>query len=489
MRLGRDPDLGRDRASVALGRRAWNVDVNDDHRAATSPWASTAPLTRVELERDRLAGIPPRTQCMWPNHAGRAGGLDATIASVRAWANPARLDLAPATALTDVLQAAAPTLWGQPLVHQHAVLTDTATRAGLDPSMVVRAAEGVGQMTAQRLHLAAPARAGSPALNALAHVELAPLVATYLARERLLAADASSDPDLPRLWMLTNGLHHRVPGVVMGTTPAVSHGLEAAVHPTRDELVGWRGMTIALDALDATVTAAHTGSRWLADHATGTPTDVLAGIGVIGLTAPRTALRLLAQGAWRDGTLPLDTLKAFASPPPADVCALSDAALHGVCARHGWLLGTAEEIVAREVVERAYGSRQRGPLTDRERHTVADHGADALYHLAHQQLRWEADWARHQPARQTPNADAVALRALLDTLGREAVATHAGVHITPRQGWADAVGHRWPGRAVRVGLRLDDPRRYLHPTPRVTVEPAPGQLFATAPAADIDIGW
>lgn len=487
----RDPDLGRERPTQALGRRAHNIDV---HTApwldAQAPWSTrSTPLTRRDVERDRLAGIPPRDRCMWPAHAGRLAGPAEVAASIRAFADPAGGEYPAAEPATAALSDAAPTLAGRPVHKQRQILHDTAYRNRLDPAGFVRLAEGVGQTIAQRLHRSAGA-VGSPALNALAGARLETLVTTWLARQRLLDADRASDPDLPRLWMLTNGMTHGVPGIVMATIPGECSGPESLVHPTRDELVGWHGARDALDAMDATVTAATVGRAWLLHDAADTAIDVLDAVGVVSLTAPRTAHRLLAQGAWRHGGLRLATVADAYPPPPSGPCDLSEAALHALCRRNGWLVGTPEEIVAREIVERGYASRSRPPLDDAERRSVADLGAGALVALAHRKLRWEADWCDHLGGPAGADPGRMQLECLLAELGRNAIARHSGAEIDARQGWADAVAHRWPSRAVRYGLRLVDPDRFvLDPAAhRAPTGPASGQLFDPACGEGADLG-
>ena len=71
-----DPDLGRDRATSALGRRDWGWFSADggppraDREAGRSPWGSTRHVSAHD-RYDRTLGIPERDTPMWPLPAGQ----------------------------------------------------------------------------------------------------------------------------------------------------------------------------------------------------------------------------------------------------------------------------------------------------------------------------------------------------------------------------------------------------------------------------------
>src|ERR1700733_11802142 len=73
----RDPDLGRERETKALGRRAWNwftaydgsVLSPADTEHASPPWAD-ATIT-VKDRHDRTLGIPVRDISMWTPDTAR----------------------------------------------------------------------------------------------------------------------------------------------------------------------------------------------------------------------------------------------------------------------------------------------------------------------------------------------------------------------------------------------------------------------------------
>ena len=486
----RDPDLSRDRATKALGRRDWNyfTPYTDstgvgatpaDIEPATTPWASH-PVTAHD-RHDRTLGIPPRHVSMWPDPAltldTRNGGPDplaGILDDLRTLpAPPAPPAIAPATiaaALADLAGRA----YARPAHVQAAGITETARRHQLDPAELTRLARGVGEMIAKTSHRGIRGLPGEPTLNALAGANLQLAAEIYLARAHLDRAAACSDPDLPRLWILANGLTHRVPAHIMLTHPARSAGPITRLRPLHDDLIGWHGIRAAVEHLDAVLHAVHTGRSWL-PAAADTPSNRLLALGLLDLTHPAAAHRLAGHGpAGADLRQIQATLTEC--PEPTTIADLTDPALKAVCDRIGWLHGTADERTHRELIERhtsTTGPGQRVPLARGDLSTLALLTAGGPSDPDLDRSTW-----RDQPA----NPDAVHRRQLLTTASREALRRFAGHDIQPHPNRAAALTARYPDRLAHHALRT--------PAAGLTTGaglPAPPEL-ALPVQAELDLG-
>jgi hypothetical protein len=333
-------------------------------------------------------------------------------------------------------------------MEQYAAVNAVAGAHGMDPGTLLREARDIGEMIAKTTHQPRPPLPGEPALNRLLGADLPLAAELHLARVQLTARVAESDPDLPRLWILANGLHHGVPARVMLTEPAHSHGPLARVVPLHADLVGWHGIRHAVAHLDATLHSAVEGRRWLATASDTAPNRLLA-LGVINLSHPAPAHQLARDGPAMAEIADARAL-ADALPAPGHVVDLTDEALKAVCDRNNWLLGTADERTGRELVERrlpdavtaevraALAAGDTRPLTVAiVRGTPADTDLDA------------ATWRRNPPS-----LEAAQRRQLLDVASREAMRRFAGLDIQPRPTQAAAIAARFPDRVARHGLNV-----------------------------------
>ncbi len=439
----RDPDLGRDRTTLALGRRTWGWAETTDRVA--SPWGTTRRVTAHD-RFDRTLGIPPRQVPAWP---GAARPLDIAGSSAaeradaichdlegfgdgRRWPDAERA----AAALADL----APAVHSRPAGIQRRAVAFVARQHRLDFAVLENLARGVGALVAKTTHRAADAGLpGTPSLNALAAAEITRATRLFLARQDAAIAQAESDPDLPRLWLLANGLTHGTPACVMHRVPARSFGPAARIVPAHDDLVGWTGVRAAVDQMRATVVAAASGARWVSRLRSTSTEDVSLAVGVAALTRPGIATQLALHGPAR---VSIDRLRAVTGLAPHGVVDLSDDALKAMCDRNGWLLGAPDERTARELVERD--------------------GA-----LVPDDAELDRRSFRHNPAA----AEVKAAHRLVTVAGREALERFGGFTVAPRESLADALRHRFPERGTRDELRVADPALLLTQGPVEVAEP------------------
>ena len=496
----RDPDLGRDRTTLALGRRDWGffVDVDGltpaDRQLAEAPWGEGRPVS-LHDRFDRTWGIPERSVPMWSvAPLALLGAGDDPVARAEAICDaicervlPDGNGPPPQVAVA-LLRAVATDIYDRHPAAQADRLARAAVEAAVHPKTAWELASGVGALVAQTSHARVAPADGSPSLNALAGADLETVVPLFLARDRLRLADRLSDPDLPRLWILANGLAHGVPPDVMRRVPARSAGpltealaqmREAGVAPRKQQpievhhdLVDWDGARIAVEHLRDVVRAATEGRRWLAAADLESPDDRLLGLGVVGLTRPSTATELAVYGA---GRLDAATLRDAAGPAPGGVLDLSDVALKAVCDRNGWLLGSASERTQQELVERVTATLDGGAL----RSDLVEGDAGALVTLA---AAAPDDHLLDARAfrKNAPSADAVAVQRLLREAGREAVRRFADVEPPHRASVAEAIAHRFPNRPSRDLLREPDPTRLLN-----AVQPVRRPPVAVAQTLDL----
>jgi hypothetical protein len=457
----RDPDLGRDRTTAALGRRDWGffsgtgTSVPADRQAGQPPWGSTRHVTTHD-RFDRTLGIPERAVSMWPlealplgptNPEERAQAIcDELLAESPAdhrWPDPRRS--------LPLLQDIAEAVYGHDIDTQRARIVTAARRYAVDPITAVELAGGVGALIAQTAHRQPSAVPGAPRLNILAGSRLPEALQLFLARDQIRQAQANSDPDLPRLWMLANGLTHGIPGAVMKRVPARSVGPAARIIPLHDDLIDWRGMRTAVEHLTATVIAATEGRRWL-DRTTSFdgPADGVVAIGVISLTKPTTAVELARLGPVR---LTVERARDAAGTAPNGVLDLSDQALKAMCDRNGWLLGSPSERTQRELVQRAL-PRDNDAL----RHRLARGDGQALRHAV---AIGAADVTLDQRAfrKNPPAPDVAAAHALLRAASAEVLSRFADFDMQPRASYAEAFACRFPGQLSRAPLAERDPDR------------------------------
>jgi hypothetical protein len=517
----RDPDLGRDRTTKALGRRDWNWFVAYDGSTLTpadleparSPWPATT--VTAKDRHDRTLGIPPRHITMWPHVGARLDHLvtlhgrrpphrnprDARVVDEVRRANatavineltqrlpaPSPAQVSP-EALTRLLNELAPAVYARPIERQYTAAGDIARSHQLPTDAVMALARDTGTLIAKTTHTPAPDVPGDPALNRLAHADRALAAELLLARAQLTWLDAHSDPDLPRLWILVNALHHAVPPEVMLTTRAKSHGPVAAVVPEHDDLVGWHGIATAFTHLNATVTAARHGRDWLtsSQHGQhgpidGTVDDRILALGVLHLTHPRTAHELARLSPLH---LPLSHLRDVAAslPAPAHPIDLSDAALKAVCDRNGWLLGTADERTQRELVERHTRTALTEPHCQADLRNRLARGDTLALAAAAAHAPTDADLDRATWRHDPPATDTANRRRLLDLASREALHRFAGFDITPHPTRAAALTGRYPHRLARQGLHTS-PGQLLHPA---TPDLGPHPYAATE---QLDLGF
>jgi hypothetical protein len=473
----RDPDLGRDRTTKALGRRDWDFFTTYpgrniapvDVEAGTSPWGSTRRITRVD-RWDRTLGIPARDVTMWPKLPPRLTpeSVNELVAQIIARPEPSGRHAIRTDELVSALQELAPAVYGQHRDQQHAHITQIARARGLPADALLQHARGIGEMIAKTTHRSPALGVGEPSLHALLSADLAKVTELYLARAALRQACAWSDPDLPRLWMIANAFTNRVPVDVMLTSPAQSHGIEARVVPEHRDLVGWDGLRHAVEQMEATVTAARRGGDWLAAARGGRCDDLLLGVGVVALTRPATAHELAGRGITQ---CTFDQLRRAAPPSPRDLLDLSDQALKAMCDRNGWLLGTTNERTERELIERHLPDALDADL--RRRLATGDLCAlaDALACRVPAAEELDARVWRANPA--APNVQQ--RRMLVDTASREALRQFAGYELTPRANLTEAVVHRFPERVADIALRVDSTDQLGVSTPAATPSSAPHQ--------------
>jgi hypothetical protein len=489
----RDPDLGRDRTTLALGSRDWGffAEADDglvpaDRHPGEAPWGPGRPVT-LHDRFDRTWGIPDRSVAMWPvaalalhdPDAGPLARAEAVCDAICARPLPSWRWPPPGVAVTLLADAAAD-LYDRHPARQAGVLARAARRHGVEPAVALELASGVGALVAQTTHARLAPADGSPSLNALASADLHTVTPLFLARDRLRLAERLSDPDLPRLWILANGLAHGVPADVMRRVPARSGGplldalarLRAAGRAPRrplplevhHDLVDWDGARPAVEHLRAVVTAAAEGRRWLAAVDRGDLEDRVLALGVVALTRPDTAAELARCGPRLVG---FDQLRRVAGPAPAGVLDLSDGALKAVCERNGWLLGFASERTQQEVVERATAGADRQGL--RAALVGGDDAAlAALAALAPDDTSLDAHAFRRKP----PSPEAVAVQRLVVAGGREALRRFAGVEAPHRASVAEAIAHRFPHRPRRDLLAEPDAGRLLGAASPVRRPPA-----------------
>ena len=195
----------------------------------------------------------------------------------------------------------------------------------------------MGSLLARTTHRRGPALPGLASLNLLSEAHLDDAVPLFLARDEIRRSQALSDPDLPRLWILANGLYHGVPGSVMRQVPARSVGAAAAIIETHDDLLGWAGMATAVQHMEATVRAAAEGRHWLETLSRlATADDRALAVGVISLTQPGLAARLARPGV---NQVTLEQALWATRTAPGGVLDLTDQALKSICDRNGWLMG------------------------------------------------------------------------------------------------------------------------------------------------------
>jgi hypothetical protein len=485
-----DPDIGRDRETKALGRRDWNwftpypgtagaSATPADTEPARQPWAGH-PTTSHD-RHDRTLGIPLRHLSMWPDHpaAAQPGGLwspDRSAAQITDDLRNLHQPPPPANLPVDHITAAL----AEVAAHSHAriprvqqlVLIQAALHHRVDLATLTELAHGIGDMIAKTAHRSTRDLPGEPALNALAGANLPAATELYLARAHITRAAICSAPDLPRLWILANALTHRVPAHVILAVPARSHGPIARLHPTHDDLLGWRGIRAAVDHLAATIDAVRRGHHWLAT-ATDTPTSRLLTLGILDLTHPTEAAALAAHGP---GTLNLDRVRSLlgAHPVPTAVTDLTDPALKAVCDRNGWLHGTPDERTQRELVERHL------PAPDPDhRARLARGDLTALTDLT-SNAPTDADLDRSIWRRRPPTTDAVHRRQLLNIASREAIRRFTDLDITPHPTRAAALAARYPDR---IGTRL-----LRTPGAELTVPTDPPRPSPRPPQPELDFG-
>jgi hypothetical protein len=458
----RDPDLGRDRETKALGRRDWNwfatyddsAKAPADGEAGRPPWRGH-PVS-IHDRYDRTLGIPSRRITMWPdgeNHADRPRTrpmerVEAVLDDLAGIPGPPLPTQIAPTVLAAALTDLAPVVGGRPTPAQENAIEETARRHRVDATELGRLARAVAGMIAKTTHRASPDGPGVAVLGALQGADLHAAAQLYLARATLAWAAAHSDPDLPRLWILANGLIHGVPAHTMLTAPARSHGPIARLIPEHRDLIAWHGLTDALQHLDATARAARDGRQWLTT-ATDTAENRILGIGVLHLTHPRVAYELASHGPNAAG---LDTVQGYADglPQPRDAADLSDLALKAACDRAGWLLGTPDERTGRELVERHL---QEIP-TDQVKDSLANGHTTGLAAAVAEQAPTDAHLDRATWRRTPPAPEAIQARQLLDAASREALRRFAGIDLQPHANRATAYAARFPDRLSRGLLHV-----------------------------------
>jgi hypothetical protein len=332
-----------------------------------------------------------------------------------------------------------------------------ARRHDIDPTVAVELAGGVGALIAQTSHRPPAAVPGAARLNILAGANLPDAVELFLARDQIRQAQAHSDPDLPRLWMLANGLTHGTPVAIMRQVPARSVGPAERIVPLHDDLIDWRGMRRAVEHMTATVSAAAEGRRWLDRTARlDGGNDAALAVGVVSLTDPKAAAALARHGL---AHVTIQRARIAAGDPPAGVLDLSDGALKAMCDRNGWLLGSPSERTQRELVQRCLPATAGDTL---RRRLAAGH-ADALEHSAVAGADNDANLDRRAFRKNPPAPDVAATQRLMRAAGAEVLSRFAGFDAPPRASYAEAFAHRFPAQLSRGPLAESDPHHLLQP--------------------------
>ena len=460
----RDPDLGRDRTTAALGRRDWGffsgsgTIVPADREAGKPPWGTTRHVTTRD-RFDRTLGIPERAVSMWPLQTLPLGG---TTPSERARAVCDELLAEPrvdrvwpdAQRGVALLGEVADAVYGRDTRTQMTKVVAAARRHAIDPTVALELAGGVGALVAQTSHRPPAAVAGAARLNILAGANLPDAVELFLARDQIRQAQAHSDPDLPRLWMLANGLTHGTPVAIMRGVPARSVGPAERIVPLHDDLIDWRGMRTAAEHMTATVTAAAEGRRWLDRTARLAGDDAALAVGVVSLTDPKAAAALARHGL---AHVTIQRARVAAGNPPAGVLDLSDGALKAMCDRNGWLLGSPSERTQRELVQRSLPAT----VGDTMRQRLAAGDVDALEHSTVAAAADDANLDRRAFRKNPPSPDVAATQRLMRATGAEALSRFAGFDTHPRASYAEAFAHRFPAQLSRGPLADSDPDHLL----------------------------
>jgi hypothetical protein len=455
-----DPDRGYERRTAALGRRDWNyfttatgVDASE-WKAGESPWASQR--ITIHDRFDRTLGIPERSVTMWPTHtppdtppAERAAAICRELLGEdragRSWPEPARCRA--------LLEEVADSLYARPVPIQRERLAAAARRYDVDAATATDLAIGVGSLVARTTHHRGPALPGLASLNLLSQAQLGDAVPLFLARDGIRRSQALSDPDLPRMWILSNGLQHGVPASVMRQVPAQSVGPAAAIIETHDDLLGWDGMATAVRHMDATVRAAAEGRHWLETLSRlATADDRALAVGVISLTQPGLAARLARPGV---AQVTVEQALWATRETPGGVLDLTDQALKSVCDRNGWLMGSPGERTQREMTQRAVvasGSQLRDDLSAGDSEALSRTAA-----AGPDDAELDRGVFRNHP----PPPDVVATQQLLRATGAEALRRFAGFEAPPRASYAEALAHRFPAQLSRNRLEVADPAQLL----------------------------
>ena len=466
----RDPDLGRDRTTAALGteglglvrgqrdggsrrsrsrrrRRGAAPAMSPPMTASTAPWASPNAVSRCGPSRPCRWVRPTRRSApnscamnCWPNRWRPVRGptLHAPRRCSPRW--PPRS--------TDATAKPRRPVWRR-------------RRGGTvsSPRVALELAGGVGAVIAQTSHRPAAAVPGAPRLNTLAGARLPEALQLFLARDQIRQAQALSDPDLPRLWMLANGLAHGTPVTIMRRVPGRSAGPAARVAPLHDDLLDWRGMRVAVEHMTATVAAAREGRSWLDRSGSFTGVDAAAlAVGVVSLTNPKSAAAMARHGL---AHVTVERARAAAGAPPAGVLDLSDGALKAVCDRNGWLLGAPSERTQRELVQRELPPDAGDTLRAR----LAAGDGDALENAITAAASDDAALDRRAFRKNPPASDVAAIQRLLRAAGTEALSRFAGFETQPRESFAEAFAHRFPAQLSRGPLAESDPQQLLQPDP------------------------
>jgi hypothetical protein len=354
-----------------------------------------------------------------------------------------------------LLTEIAPSVYGRNEAAQRAQVADAARRRGIDPATAVELAGGVGSLIAQTTHRKPGTRIGAARFNMLADAQLPDAVELFLARDQIRQAQAHSDPDLPRLWMLANGLTHGTPVAIMRQVPARSVGPAERIVPLHDDLIDWRGMRRAVEHMTATVSAAAEGRRWLDRTARlDGGNDAALAVGVVSLTDPKAAAALARHGL---AHVTIQRARIAAGDPPAGVLDLSDRALKAMCDRNGWLLGSPSERTQRELVQRCLPATAGDTL----RRRLAAGDADALEHSAVAGADNDANLDRRAFRKNPPAPDVAATHSLMRAAGAEALSRFAGFDAQPRSSYAEAFAHRFPAQLSRGPLAESDPHHLL----------------------------
>jgi hypothetical protein len=452
--------MGRDRPTRALGRRDWRYFDRvhtrgglENELSPRQPWQSTA--THRDERHDRTLGIPPREINMWPGRgrpteAPRGLGdhrdfddlLDEGLLPTR------RVELLPID-LDTAIGALADIAAGLPRLPRPELgrrLREIAGDRAVDSADLGELVIAVGTMVARVLpHDAAWTTHGRTPHYALLDADVPHAVEIYYARQHLTRLTRASDPDLPRLTMLLNGLTHRVPLQVMRTVPATVHGPLTALQATRRDLIGWRGMRAAIHELTTITTAAQAGRAWL-KNAASTRDNVHLAIGLVHLTHPTVAAELATAGPHR---LSIGDIRRACRriPPPNTVTDLSDQALAAACARRGWLTGEPDERLERRVIEHAVSERIDGATIRR----LADGDTGIVRRELLAGAPTDADLAdlANIPADYGP---VMSRRAYLTVTSGQAIAQFGDQVVMPHPTRADAIGARFPERPLRSFL-------------------------------------